>query len=612
MCGIVGIVSQRNILKFLLTGLNHLEYRGYDSSGLAVIDNNNKLRCIKKVGKVNVLEKAILNKKMSFLGKTGVAHTRWATHGPPTENNAHPHISGNIAVVHNGIIENHEHLRSKLKSYKYKFNSDTDTEVIAHLIHWEQNKNGGSLTEVVKRVSRMLFGIYSTVVMDSNNPNILIAECFGSPLIIGLGICENSIASDQLALLNLSKNFIFLKNGDIAEITNSKIRIWDKFNNKINRDTVQTKISLDINKKGNFKHFLKKEIFEQPKAIKNTLKNRIKKNYIYLSELSGKFNKTIKYIKHIKLVACGSSYNSAMVSKYWFEKFAGLSCNIEIASEFCYRKIVICKNSLLIFLSQSGETADILSALRLIKKFNYVFSISICNTPESSLIRESEISILTHAGVEISVASTKTFTTQLTALLMLISHICYIRKINEKSQTDIFNAIQILPNRIEQMLLVKNSVKKLVKNFSNKKNVIIIGRGELYPIAIEAALKLKETSYIHAEGYAAGELKHGTLALIDTNTPVIVLVCKNKLLRKTLSNIEEIKSRGGQIYIFSEKSIFFSKSSNVNITKLPFVEELLVPMAYIVPMQLLSYYIGIEKNVDVDHPRNLAKTVTVE
>lgn len=612
MCGIVGIISQRNILDLLLSGLNRLEYRGYDSSGIAIIDNNNQLKCLKKVGKVKVLKKAIFKKKSIFLGNTGLAHTRWATHGSPTESNAHPHLSEHIAVVHNGIIENHESLRHHLRTYQYQFNSDTDTEVIAHLIHWEQKRNGGTLIEVVKRVSPMLFGIYSAVIIDANNPTALVAECSGSPLIIGCGINENAFASDQLALLDITNKFIFLKNGDISEITSSNIQIWNKYGKLIHRDIVKKNIVLDPNKKGEFRYFLKKEIFEQPQAIKNTLKNRLKNNYVYLSEMSDKSNKILINTKHIQLVACGSSYNSAMVSRYWFENLVGLSCNVDIASEFCYRNVVVHPNSLLIFLSQSGETADILSALRLSKNLSYLSSLAICNTPESTLSRESDINILTYAGIEISVASTKTFTTQLTALLSLIAHISLLKKINKKLQLDIFHAMQILPYRIEQMLLLAPYIKSLVKDFSNTNNAIFIGRGELYPIAIESALKLKETSYIHAEGYAAGELKHGSLALIDINMPVIILAPNNSLLKKLLSNIEEIRARSGKIYIFSEKNIFFSNYVNIKNIQLPFVENISTPMAYIVPMQLLAYYIGLEKNIDVDHPRNLAKTVTVE
>ncbi|AFA40873.1 L-glutamine:D-fructose-6-phosphate aminotransferase [Wigglesworthia glossinidia endosymbiont of Glossina morsitans morsitans (Yale colony)] len=612
MCGIVGIISQRNVLDLLLSGLNRLEYRGYDSSGIAVIDNNNQLKCLKKVGKVKVLKKSIFKKKSVFLGNTGLAHTRWATHGSPTENNAHPHLSEHIAVVHNGIIENHESLRHHLRTYQYQFHSDTDTEVIAHLIHWEQKRNGGTLIEVVKRVSPMLFGIYSAVIIDANNPKALVAECSGSPLIIGCGIKENAFASDQLALLDITNKFIFLKNGDISEITSSNIQIWNKYGKLIRRDIVKKNIILDPNKKGEFRYFLKKEIFEQPQAIKNTLKNRLKNNYVYLSEMSDKSNKILINTKHIQLVACGSSYNSAMVSKYWFENLVGLSCNVDIASEFCYRNIVVNPNSLLIFLSQSGETADILSALRLSKNLNYLSSLAICNTPESTLSRESDINILTYAGIEISVASTKTFTTQLTALLSLIAHISLLKKMNKKLQLDIFHAMQILPYRIEQMLLLAPYIKNLVKDFANTNNAIFIGRGELYPIAIESALKLKETSYIHAEGYAAGELKHGSLALIDINMPVIILAPNNSLLKKLLSNIEEIRARSGKIYIFSEKNIFFSNYVNIKNIQLPFVEDISTPMAYIVPMQLLAYYIGLEKNIDVDHPRNLAKTVTVE
>ncbi|MDQ1237211.1 MAG: glutamine--fructose-6-phosphate transaminase (isomerizing) [Wigglesworthia glossinidia] len=612
MCGIVGVISQQNVLNLLLSGLKRLEYRGYDSSGLAVINNYKQLKCLKKAGKVKVLKKAILKKKSIFLGNIGVAHTRWATHGSPTENNAHPHLSEHIAVVHNGIIENHESLRDHLKTYQYQFNSDTDTEVIAHLIHWEQKRNGGTLTEVVKRVSPMLFGIYSTVIVDANHPNSLVAECSGSPLIIGCGANENAFASDQLALLDIAKKFIFLKTGDIAEITNSNIQIWDKNGNSIQRKIVKKNIVLDPNKKGEFRYFLKKEIFEQPQAIKNTLKNRLKNNYIYLSEISDKSNKILINTKHIQLVACGSSYNSAMVSRYWFENLVGISCNVEIASEFCYRNTIVHPNSLLIFLSQSGETADILSALRLSKNRNYLSSLSICNTPESTLSRESDINVLTYAGIEISVASTKTFTTQLTAVLSLIAHISLLKKINKKLQLDIFRAMQILPYRIEQMLLLAPYIKCLVKDFSNTNNAIFIGRGELYPIAIESALKLKETSYIHAEGYAAGELKHGSLALIDINMPVIILAPNNGLLKKLLSNMEEIRAREGRMYIFSDTDIFFSSYSNIKKIRLPFVENISIPLAYIVPMQLLAYYVGLEKNVDVDHPRNLAKTVTVE
>ncbi|GAB7213963.1 glutamine--fructose-6-phosphate transaminase (isomerizing) [Dickeya oryzae] len=611
MCGIVGAVAQRDIAEILLEGLRRLEYRGYDSAGLAVVNSEGAVSRLRRLGKVQVLAQAA--EEHPLLGGTGIAHTRWATHGEPSEQNAHPHVSGDIIVVHNGIIENHEPLRELLVSRGYHFVSETDTEVVAHLVHWEQQQNGGSLLDIVQRVIPQLRGAYGMVLMDSRDPSVLVAARSGSPLVIGRGVGENFIASDQLALLPVTRRFIFLEEGDIAEITRRTVRIVNRQGQDVEREEIESKVQYDAGDKGAYRHYMQKEIYEQPMAIKNTLEGRFSHGEINLSELGPQADTLLAQVQHIQIIACGTSYNSGMVSRYWFESLAGIPCDVEIASEFRYRKPAVRPNSLMITLSQSGETADTLAALRLSKELGYLGSLAICNVAGSSLVRESDLALMTRAGTEIGVASTKAFTTQLTVLLMLVARIGRLRGMEARIEQDIVHALQALPARIEQMLSQDKLIESLAEGFSDKHHALFLGRGDQYPIAMEGALKLKEISYIHAEAYAAGELKHGPLALIDADMPVVVVAPNNDLLEKLKSNIEEVRARGGELYVFAdEQAGFTSDSDMMKIIQLPHVEEVIAPIFYTVPLQLLSYHVALIKGTDVDQPRNLAKSVTVE
>ncbi|WKV49070.1 MULTISPECIES: glutamine--fructose-6-phosphate transaminase (isomerizing) [Dickeya] len=611
MCGIVGAVAQRDIAEILLEGLRRLEYRGYDSAGLAVVNGEGQVSRLRRLGKVQVLAQAA--EEQPLVGGTGIAHTRWATHGEPSEQNAHPHVSEHIIVVHNGIIENHEPLRELMVSRGYRFVSETDTEVVAHLVHWEQQQNGGSLLDIVQRVIPQLRGAYGMVLLDSRDPNVLVAARSGSPLVIGRGVGENFIASDQLALLPVTRRFIFLEEGDIAEVTRRTVRIVNRQGQDVNRDEIESKVQYDAGDKGAYRHYMQKEIYEQPMAIKNTLEGRFSHGEINLSELGPQADALLAKVQHIQIIACGTSYNSGMVSRYWFESLAGIPCDVEIASEFRYRKPAVRANSLMITLSQSGETADTLAALRLSKELGYLGSLAICNVAGSSLVRESDLALMTRAGTEIGVASTKAFTTQLTVLLMLVARIGRLRGMDARIEHDIVHALQALPARIEQMLSQDKLIESLAEGFSDKHHALFLGRGDQYPIAMEGALKLKEISYIHAEAYAAGELKHGPLALIDADMPVVVVAPNNDLLEKLKSNIEEVRARGGELYVFAdEQAGFTSDSDMMKIIQLPHVEEVIAPIFYTVPLQLLSYHVALIKGTDVDQPRNLAKSVTVE
>ncbi len=609
MCGIVGAVAQRDIAEILLEGLRRLEYRGYDSAGLAVVDAQGNMTRLRRVGKVQALSQAAQEHPLP--GGTGIAHTRWATHGEPSEANAHPHVSGHIAVVHNGIIENFEPLREALKARGYEFVSQTDTEVIAHLVHYEMEQ-GGSLRDAVMRAIPQLRGAYGTVIMDTRNPDVLLAARSGSPLVIGLGMGENFIASDQLALLPVTRRFIFLEEGDIAEVTRRSVTIFDQAGEQVTRPDIESNLQYDAGDKGVYRHYMQKEIYEQPNAIKNTLMGRINHGAIDLSELGPNADALLSQVEHIQIVACGTSYNSGMVSRYWFESLAGVPCDVEIASEFRYRKSAVRRNSLIITLSQSGETADTLAALRLAKELGYLGSLAICNVPGSSLVRESDLSLMTKAGTEIGVASTKAFTTQLTVLLMLVAKIGRLKGVSGDVEHEIVHALQALPSRIEQMLSQDKRIEALAEDFSDKHHALFLGRGDQYPIALEGALKLKEISYIHAEAYAAGELKHGPLALIDADMPVIVVAPNNELLEKLKSNIEEVRARGGHLYVFADEDAGFTNSETMHIISMPHVEEVIAPIFYTVPLQLLSYHVALIKGTDVDQPRNLAKSVTVE
>jgi len=610
MCGIVGAVAQRDVAEILINGLHRLEYRGYDSAGVAVVDPNHELHRVRCLGKVKALDEAVAVKPL--IGGTGIAHTRWATHGEPSEANAHPHTSGNFAVVHNGIIENHEELRELLKSRGYVFNSQTDTEVIAHLVEWEM-RSASTLLEAVQKTVKQLTGAYGMVVLDREHPEHLVAARSGSPLVIGLGIGENFLASDQLALLSVTRRFIYLEEGDIAEITRRTVDIYDANGQKVEREVHESNLENDAAEKGKFRHFMQKEIYEQPNALINTMEGRVLHNNVIVDAIGNGAAEILEKVEHIQIVACGTSYNAGMTARYWFEALAGVSCDVEIASEFRYRKFVTRPNSLLVTISQSGETADTLAALRLAKEKGYMAALTICNVSSSSLVRESDLAFMTRAGVEVGVASTKAFTTQLAALLMLVTAIGKVKgNISNEQEVEIVKALQSLPAEVEKALAFDKDIEALAEDFAEKNHALFLGRGEFYPIAMEASLKLKEISYIHAEAYAAGELKHGPLALIDADMPVIVVAPNNELLEKVKSNIEEVRARGGQLYVFADKEAGFTPSEGMKIITMPKVNEIIAPIFYTVPMQLLSYHVALIKGTDVDQPRNLAKSVTVE
>ena len=610
MCGIVGAVAQRDVAEILINGLHRLEYRGYDSAGVAIVDPNHELHRVRCLGKVKALDEAVAVKPL--IGGTGIAHTRWATHGEPSEANAHPHTSGNFAVVHNGIIENHEELRELLKSRGYVFNSQTDTEVIAHLVNWEM-RTASNLLEAVQKTVKQLTGAYGMVVLDREHPEHLVAARSGSPLVIGLGIGENFLASDQLALLSVTRRFIYLEEGDIAEITRRTVDIYDANGQKVEREVHESNLENDAAEKGKFRHFMQKEIYEQPNALINTMEGRILHNNVIVDAIGNGASEILEKVEHIQIVACGTSYNAGMTARYWFEALAGVSCDVEIASEFRYRKFVTRPNSLLVTISQSGETADTLAALRLAKEKGYMAALTICNVSSSSLVRESDLAFMTRAGVEVGVASTKAFTTQLATLLMLVTAIGKVKgNISNEQEVEIVKALQSLPAEVEKALAFDKDIEALAEDFAEKNHALFLGRGEFYPIAMEASLKLKEISYIHAEAYAAGELKHGPLALIDADMPVIVVAPNNELLEKVKSNIEEVRARGGQLYVFADKEAGFTASEGMKIITMPKVNEIIAPIFYTVPMQLLSYHVALIKGTDVDQPRNLAKSVTVE
>ena len=610
MCGIVGAVAQRDVAEILINGLHRLEYRGYDSAGVAVVDPNHELHRVRCLGKVKALDEAVAVKPL--IGGTGIAHTRWATHGEPSEANAHPHTSGNFAVVHNGIIENHEELRELLKSRGYVFNSQTDTEVIAHLVNWEM-RTASNLLEAVQKTVKQLTGAYGMVVLDREHPEHLVAARSGSPLVIGLGIGENFLASDQLALLSVTRRFIYLEEGDIAEITRRTVDIYDANGQKVEREVHESNLENDAAEKGKFRHFMQKEIYEQPNALINTMEGRILHNNVIVDAIGNGAAEILEKVEHIQIVACGTSYNAGMTARYWFEALAGVSCDVEIASEFRYRKFVTRPNSLLVTISQSGETADTLAALRLAKEKGYMAALTICNVSSSSLVRESDLAFMTRAGVEVGVASTKAFTTQLAALLMLVTAIGKVKgNISNEQEVEIVKALQSLPAEVEKALAFDKDIEALAEDFAEKNHALFLGRGEFYPIAMEASLKLKEISYIHAEAYAAGELKHGPLALIDADMPVIVVAPNNELLEKVKSNIEEVRARGGQLYVFADKEAGLTPSEGMKIITMPKVNDIIAPIFYTVPMQLLSYHVALIKGTDVDQPRNLAKSVTVE
>lgn len=604
MCGIVGAVAQRDVVDILIEGLRRLEYRGYDSAGVAIINDSQALRRVRRMGKVQSLADAIT--EAPTLGGTGIAHTRWATHGEPSEDNAHPHMSGDIAVVHNGIIENHEKLRIELQEQGYIFTSQTDTEVIAHLVEREL-KDSSSLLNAVMATRSLLEGAYGMVVINRTDPERMIVARSGSPLVIGHGIGENFVASDVLALLPVTRKFSYLEEGDVAEITRTDIRIFDAGNIPTEREATESDVEHDAGDKGEFRHHMMKEIYEQPSAIANTLEGRLiggKLNLEALGDLSD--------IDQVQIIACGTSYHSGMTARYWIEELAGVACNIEIASEFRYRKSVVRPNSLIVTISQSGETADTLAALRLAKELGFTRSLTICNVPGSSLVRESDMALMTRAGAEIGVASTKAFTTQLVALMLLTAALGRANNMNAETEKRIADSLTLLPGLIEKALGMNSDIEDLAQHFADKHHALFLGRGDQYPIAMEGALKLKEISYIHAEAYAAGELKHGPLALIDAEMPIVVVAPHNDLVEKLKSNIEEVRARGGELFVFADEAANIRPASNMKVMPVPHCDDIIAPILYTLPLQLLSYHVAVIKGTDVDQPRNLAKSVTVE
>ena len=606
MCGIVGAVAERPVNKILVEGLKRLEYRGYDSAGVALLEGST-LNTVKAVGKVVNVEAAL--EKAGVSGHTGIAHTRWATHGSVTEENAHPHVSKNqLALVHNGIIENHASLRASLKEEGYEFLSETDTEVMVHLIH-KLRKQHTTLLASVQAAVKQFEGAFGTVVFDKANDNEIIVARSGSPLVIGLGLGENFIASDQLALLPVTRSFIFLEEGDVARITRDTVEIFDENGDAVKREVIESNITQDASGKGDYRHYMLKEIYEQPLAVRNTLEGRLNNDRVAIDAFGDSAQQIFKDVKHVQIIACGTSYHSGMVARYWLEQFAGVSCNVEIASEFRYRQSFVHENSLLVTISQSGETADTLAALRLAKEQGYMASMTICNVPGSSLVRESDLAFMTKAGAEIGVASTKAFTTQLVGLLMLTASIAQEKGLD---QSAIVNAIKVLPAKLEETLLLADGIADLAEEFADKHHSLFLGRGSQYPIAMEGALKLKEISYIHAEAYAAGELKHGPLALIDADMPIIVVAPNNELLEKLKSNVEEVRARGGIIYVFADKDSHFESDDTMRVINVNHTDDIIAPIVYTLPLQLLSYYVAVIKGTDVDQPRNLAKSVTVE
>ncbi len=614
MCGIVGGIAQRNVVPILLEGLKRLEYRGYDSAGLAVI-NNQQIYRKRELGKVKGLE--TLLEADPIAGHIGIAHTRWATHGKPSTANAHPHICRNkVAVVHNGIIENHEHLREVQRQQGYEFTSETDTEVIVHEIYHAlsvaEGQSSDGLLNAVKKAVKKLDGAYALGIMSVDDPDTLIACRKGSPLVIGVGIGEYFIASDVAALLPVTQRFIFLEEGDIAAITINGLVIYDRHDRAVSRPIIESQLTADSVDKGEYRHYMLKEIYEQPFAISQALEGRFINNRLQESSFGHNAAEVFDNIKAIQILACGTSYHAGMVARYWFEKLAHVPCNIEVASEFRYRNPVLAPDTLIVTISQSGETADTLAALLEAKKLGAKYSLAICNVPESSLVRESDLVLMTRAGPEIGVASTKAFTTQLATLMLLVIAIGRRFHMTEIVEQKITSELFSLPGKIEQVLRLDDEIKALSEQFAEKQHALFLGRGTHYPIAMEGALKLKEISYIHAEAYPAGELKHGPLALIDADMPVVTVAPNNSLLEKLKSNMQEVSARGGQLIVFMDETLAAANDENVQIVKVPQVDNEISPIVYTIPLQLLAYHVAVLKGTDVDQPRNLAKSVTVE
>ncbi|MBP5105554.1 glutamine--fructose-6-phosphate transaminase (isomerizing) [Pseudomonas protegens] len=610
MCGIVGAVAERNITAILLEGLKRLEYRGYDSAGVAVYTNAGKLERMRRPGKVSELEQALASEPL--VGRLGIAHTRWATHGAPCERNAHPHFSGDLAIVHNGIIENHEALRAQLGVQGYEFTSDTDTEVIAHLLN-HKLKDLGDLTKALKATVKELHGAYGLAVISASQPDRLVAARSGSPLVIGLGLGENFLASDQLALRQVTDRFMYLEEGDIAEIRRDSVQIWDINGKAVEREAVQYRDGAEAAEKGEFRHFMLKEIHEQPSVVQRTLEGRLSANQVLVQAFGPQAAELFAKVRNVQIVACGTSYHAGMVARYWLEELAGIPCQVEVASEFRYRKVVVQPDTLFVTISQSGETADTLAALRNAKELGFLASLAICNVGISSLVRESDLTLLTQAGREIGVASTKAFTTQLVGLLLLTLSLGQVRgTLAAGVEAELVEELRRLPIRLGEALAMDGVVEKTAELFADKHHTLFLGRGAQYPVAMEGSLKLKEISYIHAEAYPAGELKHGPLALVDNDMPVVTVAPNNELLEKLKSNLQEVRARGGELIVFADEQAGMTNGEGTHVIQMPHIHDTLSPILYTIPLQLLSYYVAVLKGTDVDQPRNLAKSVTVE
>lgn len=610
MCGIVGAVAERNVTAILIEGLKRLEYRGYDSAGVAVFTNAGKLERMRRPGKVSELDQALAGEPLA--GRLGIAHTRWATHGAPCERNAHPHFSGDLAVVHNGIIENHEVLREQLKGLGYVFTSDTDTEVIAHLLN-HKLKDHSDLTTALKATVKELHGAYGLAVISASQPDRVVAARSGSPLVIGLGLGENFLASDQLALRQVTDRFMYLEEGDIADIRRESVQIWDVNGQSVEREAVQYRDGAEAADKGEFRHFMLKEIHEQPSVVQRTLEGRLSQNQVLVNAFGPQAAELFAKVRNVQIVACGTSYHAGMVARYWLEELAGIPCQVEVASEFRYRKVVVQPDTLFVTISQSGETADTLAALRNAKELGFLGSLAICNVSISSLVRESDLTLLTQAGREIGVASTKAFTTQLVGLLLLTLSLGQVRgTLADGVEATLVEELRRLPTRLGEALAMDGTVEKVAELFADKNHTLFLGRGAQYPVAMEGSLKLKEISYIHAEAYPAGELKHGPLALVDDDMPVVTVAPNNELLEKLKSNLQEVRARGGQLIVFADEKAGMTNGEGTHVINMPHIHDTLSPILYTIPLQLLSYYVAVLKGTDVDQPRNLAKSVTVE
>ena len=610
MCGIVGAIAERNVVPILVEGLRRLEYRGYDSAGVAVLGSDQSIGLRKTVGKVAELEDKL--RADPLRGLLGVAHTRWATHGGVTEANAHPHMSGDrVAVIHNGIIENYQEIKDELEAKGYEFVSETDTEVAAHLVY-DHLQEGCNLIEAVQKAVTRFRGAFALLVVDAQDPERIVVSRVASPLVIGLGIGENFVASGVPALLPVTQRFIYLEQGDIAEITRAEVNIFDADGKTVEREVHETQWNADSAEKGPYRHFMLKEIFEQPSALANTLYGRIEGGRVVADSLGPQAAEMLANVENIHIVACGTSYHAGCVARYWVESLAGVTCQVEIASEYRYRHVVVPPNTLFLTLSQSGETADTLEALRIAKQSGYVGSLTVCNSAHSSMVRESDLVMMTQAGPEIGVASTKAFTTQLLSMLIVTLILARQRGMSAEAEAELVPHVVHAAVAVEEALQMSEELKHLAEDFAEKEHTLFLGRGPMWPVAMEGALKLKEISYIHAEAYAAGELKHGPLALIDEDMPVVVVAPNNELLDKLKSNMQVVRARGGQLYVFADRETGIEPEDGVNVIEMPHADRLIAAIVYTVPLQLLAYHVAVLKGTDVDQPRNLAKSVTVE